>query len=139
MTATPLDAAAVTRRTVERAFADVPQSGFTERFTEALADDLVFTATGTSPVAGRYESKTEYQTNVLARLHERLATPIRARVEQVIVEGEWATVRFRSHGVQGVNGIDFSMEYCWLIRVVDGRITEITGFYDTKKMNDLFA
>lgn len=139
MTAAPLDAAAVTRRTVERAFAGVPHSGFTETFTDALADDVVFTATGTSPVAGRFEGKTEYQTNILARLHDRLATPIRARVEQVIIEGEWATVRFRSHDVQGVNGTDFSMEYCWLIRVVAGHITEIVGFYDTKKMNDLFA
>jgi hypothetical protein len=42
-------------------------------------------------------------------------------------------------GVHGVNGSDFSMQYCWLIRVVDGWITEIIGFYDSKKMNDLFA
>ncbi|WP_236795015.1 nuclear transport factor 2 family protein [Amycolatopsis sp. GM8] len=130
---------AETRRTVERVFADVAESGFAGTFVDALADDLVFTATGTSPIAGRYESKTEYQAKVLARLHERLATPIRARIEQTIVEGEWATVRFRSHDVRGTNGTDFSMQYCWVIRVVAGRITEITGFYDTKKMNDLFA
>jgi ketosteroid isomerase-like protein len=139
VTAAPPDVAAVTRRTVQRAFAGISQSGFTETFTDTLADDVVFTATGTSPVAGRYEGRTEYRTKVLARLHDRLAMPIRARVEQLIVEGEWATVRFRSHDVRGVNGTDFSMEYCWLIHVVDGRITEIRGFYDTKKMNDLFT
>ncbi|MFF4054016.1 nuclear transport factor 2 family protein [Streptomyces chartreusis] len=72
-------------------------------------------------------------------MHARLSTPIRAHIEEAIVEGEWATVRFRSHDVLGGNGNDFSMQYCWGVRVVAGRIVEITGFYDTKKMNDLFT
>ncbi|WP_274911089.1 nuclear transport factor 2 family protein [Streptomyces sp. WZ-12] len=128
-----------TRATLQDVFRTVSETGFGERFLDRLADDLVFTAAGTSPLAGRYTSKAEYSEKVLARLHERLATPIRPTVEQMLVDGEWAMVRFRSAGVHGHNGADFSMQYCWLIRVVDDRIVEITGFYDTKKMIDLFA
>lgn len=128
-----------TRATLERVFAHVSESGFGEDFAAALSDELVFTATGTSPLAGRYTSKAKYQEKVLGRLHERLATPLRPRIEQFLVDGEWATIRFRTEGVRGVNGADFSMQYCWLIRVVAGQITEIIGFYDSKKMLDLFA
>jgi ketosteroid isomerase-like protein len=128
-----------TRATVEDVFSSVSESGFGAGFVDRLADDLVFTVTGTSPLAGRYTGKAEYQEKVLARLHERLATPLRPMIEQVLVDGEWATVRFRTEGVRGHNGTDFSMEYCWLVRVVDDRITEITGFYDSRKMLDLFA
>ena len=128
-----------TRATLSDVFATVAESGFGATFLDRLAEDLVFTATGTSPLAGRYTSKAEYQEKVLARLHERLATPIRPTIEQLLVDGEWATVRFRSDGVHGHNGADFSMQYCWLIRVVDERIVEIIGFYDAKKMLDLFA
>jgi uncharacterized protein len=120
-------------------FSGVSEHGFGSAFLDALADDLVFTATGSSPLAGRYTSKAEYQDRVLERLHERLTTPLRPAIEQMLVDGEWATVRFRTEGVRGHNGADFSMQYCWLLRVVDGRIVEIVGFYDTKKMVDLFA
>jgi ketosteroid isomerase-like protein len=128
-----------TRETLDRVFRGVHERGFGEEFLAALSDDLRFTATGSSPLAGHYTSKTEYQTKVLARLHQRLATPIRPAIEQTLVDGEWACVRFRSEGVHGINGADFSMQYCWLLRVQDGSITEIVGFYDTKKMAELFA
>ncbi|WP_275559413.1 nuclear transport factor 2 family protein [Streptomyces sp. 5-6(2022)] len=128
-----------TKATLDDVFSSVSTSGFGTKFLDRLADDLVFTATGTSPLAGRYTGKAEYGEKVLAPLHQRLATPIRPTIEQMLVDGEWATVRFRTEGVRGKNGADFSMEYCWLIRVVDDRIVEIIGFYDTKKMLDLFA
>ncbi|GAA1931008.1 nuclear transport factor 2 family protein [Streptantibioticus ferralitis] len=128
-----------TRAALDDVFSSVSESGFGKKFLDRLAPDLVFTATGTSPLAGRYTSKAEYSEKVLARLHERLATPIRPAIEQMLVDGEWATVRFRSEGVRGHNGADFSMQYCWLIRVIGDRIVEIIGFYDTKKMIDLFA
>ncbi len=127
------------RATVHDAFSSVSRSGFGQEFLDRLADDLVFTVTGSSPLAGRYPGKAEYRERVLARLHDRLATPIRPEVEQILVDGEWATVRFRTHDVRGRNGTDFSMQYCWLVRVVDDRIVEVIGFYDTKKMIDLFA
>ena len=133
------DVAGSTRTTLERVFAAVPTSGFGAPFLAALDDDLVFTATGVSPLSGRYEGKKAYVDGVLARLHERLATPLRPTVEQLLVDGEWACVRFRTEGVRGRNGADFSMQYCWLLRVVAGRVTEIVGFYDTRKMADLFA
>ncbi|GAA1826781.1 nuclear transport factor 2 family protein [Pseudonocardia ailaonensis] len=128
-----------TRATVEDLFAEVSRTGFGAGFQDRLSDDLVFTVTGTSPLAGRYPSRAEYQEKVLARLHERVATPIRPTVEQVLVDGEWATVLFRTEGVRGHNGADFGMRYCWVLRVVDDLVVEITGFYDSTKMLDLFA
>ena len=130
---------AATRTLLDEVFAGVGDTGFGAAFLAALDDDVVFTATGSSPLAGRHEGKAEYRAKVLDPLHERLATPLAPVVEQTIIEGEWAAVRFRSEGVRGRNGADFSMTYCWLIKVVDGRIVEVVGFYDQKKMHDLFA
>jgi ketosteroid isomerase-like protein len=124
---------------LDEVFSSVSETGFGAGFIDRLADDLVFTATGDSPVAGRYTSKAQYQEKVLARLHERLATPLKPAIEQVLVDGEWATVRFRTEGVRGHNGADFSMQYCWVLRVVDSTIVEIIGFYDTAKMVALFS
>jgi len=120
-------------------FAAAEQSGFGEAFLDRLSDDVVFTATGTSPVAGKYHGKTEYREKVLSRLHDRLATPMRPHVDHMIIDGEWAAVRFHTENVVGVNGTDAGMQYCWVIRVTDDHITEVIGYYDTEKMVGLFA
>jgi ketosteroid isomerase-like protein len=120
-------------------FARVHETGLGEDFFAALAEDLSFTATGDSPLAGHYASKAEYQSRILDRLHERLVTSVRPTLEQMVIDGEWGVLRLRSEGVVGKNGADFSMQYTWWLHVVDGRITEIIGFYDTHKMHALFA
>lgn len=130
---------ASTRAFLHNLFASISHAGFGETFLEALAENVIWTATGDSPLGGRYESKSEYVTKVLQPLHDRLATPLKPEVEQMLVDGEWASVLFRSKNVRGHNGADFSMQYCWIIRVVDGSITEVVSFYDQKKMYDLFA
>jgi uncharacterized protein len=60
-------------------------------------------------------------------------------VQKILADGEWGCVNFRTEGVTGRNGADFSMQYCWLIKVDGDQIAEVIGFYDTKKMNDVFA
>lgn len=120
-------------------FGAVNKGGLSDRFVNALHEDLVWTATGTSPLSGVYRSKQDYLENVLKPLHARLATPVRPVVRRILVDGDWATVLLQTEGVKAVNGADFSMEYCWIMRVVDQRITEVIGFYDQKKMWDIFS
>ncbi|WP_319517739.1 hypothetical protein [uncultured Martelella sp.] len=38
----------------------------------------------------------------------------------------------------GKNGADFSMDYCWLMRIKDNFVKELWGYYDTGKMTRLF-
>lgn len=66
---------------------------------------------------------------------EGSVTPI---LERILADGEWGAVYFRTEGQKGKNGADFSMQYCWLMRVVDGKIVEVKGWYDQKKLWDLF-
>ena len=53
-------------------FADISQEGWSTKFNNALADDLVWIATGSSPVAGVYVGKQEYLEKIISRLDERL-------------------------------------------------------------------
>jgi len=129
-----------TRATLERIFSSLEESGFGQPFLDVLSDDLVWTATGSSPVAGRYEGKDVYIEQVSSRLHERLGdvslVPI---VEKILADGEWGCIKFRTEGVTARNGADFSMQYCWVVKVDGDLISEVIGHYDTKKMNDVFA
>ena len=108
-------------------------------FLDALADDLTWTATGSSPVSGTYHGKEEYAEKVYRPLDERLASWPRPVVERIIGEGEWATVMFHSEGGRGKNGVDYNMRYCWVMRVAQGKVREVIGFYDQTKVVELFS
>ena len=57
----------------------------------------------------------------------------------ILADGEWAVVQFRGVGGVGRNGADYTLEYCWVIRVVDDRVREVVGYYDQVKVAELFA
>jgi ketosteroid isomerase-like protein len=117
----------------------ISSAGFRESFTKALSDNAIWTATGTLPLAGRYEGKHQYVTKVRRPLHDRLESSPKPEVARMIVDGGWVAMQFRSSAARGLNGADFSMQYCWLMGLVDGRIMEVVGFCDQKKMCDLLA
>lgn len=121
-------------------FSRLAETGWTaEVFLGALAEDLVWTATGTSPISGTYRGRDAYVDGIFRRLDERLASWPRPRVERIVADGEWGVVEFSSAGGRGKNGIGYNMRYCWVIRVVDDRVVEVTGYYDTQTVTALFA
>jgi hypothetical protein len=73
---------------------------------------------------------------VLAKLHDRLLVRPTLVVDKIIVDGDMASVRFHLTGGRGKNGADFSMDNCWVFRLIDGAIAEIWGYYDTGKIID---
>lgn len=121
-------------------FDDLTASGWTsEVFLARLSDDVVWTATGTSPVSGEYHGLAAYTDGVYRKLDAVLESWPRPQVERIVAEGEWGVVEFSSTGGLGKNGVDYNMRYCWLMRVEGDRVTEVVGYYDTSKVEALFA
>ncbi|KAK5687219.1 hypothetical protein LTS10_001357 [Elasticomyces elasticus] len=134
-----MEATPTTYAFVERMFTVWASQGLGDAFLHYLSDDVIWTATGTSPLSGHYVGKRSYKENVLDRLHDKLDHSPRPEVERIIVQEDWATILFRTTGARGRNGTDFSMQYCWIVRVQDDKIREVVGFFDSKKMIDLFS
>jgi ketosteroid isomerase-like protein len=121
-------------------FGRLAETGWTaEVFLAALAENLTWTATGTSPISGTYRGRDAYIDGVYRRLDERLASWPRPHVERIIADGEWGMVEFSSTGGLGKNGTGYDMRYCWVIHVVDDRVVEVVGYYDTQKVTALFT
>ena len=134
-----------TRAFIESLFSAVALDNFGASFAAALSDNLVWTVTGSSPIAGRYETKAVYIKEVLTPLRAVLVSLPVPIVEHIVVDGYWVTVVWRSEGVKGKNGADYDMKYAWVMRVgeegEDGeelKIQEVVGFYDGQKVAAVF-
>ena len=106
-------------------------------FVAALAEDLVWTVTGTSPIAGTYHGRDQYVAGVLQPLGERLRAIPTLRVVRMLVDGDWACLHLEGRGA-GKRGENYDMDYCWWVQVADRRIRRVIGFYDTVKVAALF-
>ena len=105
---------------------------------DALAEDLGSTATGSSQVSGTFRGKQAYIEGIWRRLDERLERWLRAQVLRILADGEWATIDFHGIGGLGRNGTDYTLDYCWVMRVADGLVREVIGNYDQMKIAELF-
>src|SRR5260370_33130092 len=92
---------------IQDLFANITQEGWSTKFNDALADDLVWVATGSSPGAGTYEGKQVYLEKIMKRLGDRLLSWPEPGVENIVLAGE--TARGQLHGEGGVstNGASF--------------------------------
>ena len=140
MTSTSVAVTERTRRFLTDWFARLEASRFDGGvFLGALAEDLVWTATGSSPVSGTFRGKQSYIDHVWRPLDDHLTRWPRADVLRILADGEWAVVEFRGVGGIGRNGTDYSLHYCWIVRVVDDQVREVVGYYDQVKVNELFS
>jgi uncharacterized protein len=127
-----------TRTFVTNLFNSISQEGLGPKFVAALSDDVIWKATGSSPLSGVFRSKATYQNDVLGRLKGRLEYAPKPQVNRILADGDWAAVYFHSKGARSRQGLDFGMEYCWLLKVQREQIVEVVGFFDQHKVAQLF-
>jgi uncharacterized protein len=131
---------AETRAFVTELFASITgEEGGWRPLLDALADDLEWTVTGSTPISGTYRGKADYVTRCFCRLDERLARWPDATVEEIVVDGDVAVVFFTGTGGLGHNGTDYAMRYCWRMHVAAGRVDHVTGYIDGVVVNQLFS
>lgn len=133
------DTTKATRSFLNNLFADVTTAGWGLNFANALSDDLKWTATGSCPLSRTYNSKSDYLEHCLRPIQARMETSLTPIIEKLLVDGEWGVLHFRTENQKGKNGVDYSMSYCWIMRVAEGKIVEVTGFFDSNKVSHLFA
>jgi ketosteroid isomerase-like protein len=126
-----------TRALVTELFAAY-ERGDSEPLFERVADDVRWTVMGTHPLAGEYRSKAEFRAATYGRLHHVLDGPITCTVTRILADGEMAVVEWRGRATS-VDGRPFNNVYCWVLRVVEGRIIEVTAYVDSALVADLFA
>ena len=107
-------------------------------FFRLLAEDVTWTVTGSSPVAGIYTSRRAFVEGATRPLGACLASAIVPTVHQIIADGDTVAVHWTGQAT-AFDGRPYNNTYCWIMRIAGGRVIEGTAFLHSELVTDLFA
>lgn len=109
---------------------DETARGNTRALAEALGDDCRWTFPGNWSWAGTWAPKSAVLEHLLVPVMRQLGGTYRMTADLVLAAGDHVAVQARGHGVTS-RGDAYDQTYCFVFRLTDGRITEVTEHCDT--------
>ncbi|MDP3736857.1 MAG: nuclear transport factor 2 family protein [Hyphomonadaceae bacterium] len=100
-------------------------------YVEALADDAVWIARGANSWSGVYRGKTAILEDIFGRLREKLDGRNTCVPSRIHADGDFVIVEAKGQN-QLKDGQRYDNEYCFVIRMRDGKMIEITEYLDTE-------
>lgn len=119
-------------------FLEAGNRGEMDRCVALLADDIVWRNMGTNSLSGTYRGKAELGEKLLGPLFGRLKAGIHMEVHQLVAEGD-RVVAVMSGRAETLDGVSYNNQYCWLIKLRDGKMSEVTEFLDTALVQQVFG
>jgi ketosteroid isomerase-like protein/catechol 2,3-dioxygenase-like lactoylglutathione lyase family enzyme len=110
---------------------DALAQGDTRPFVDALAGDVRWEVTGTSRWSRTYDGKKAVMADFLGPIMEQFATRYRNSPRRMTAQDDRVVVECRGE-VTTKDGKPYNNEYCWVFRLENGRIKEVTEYMDTK-------
>lgn len=100
-------------------------------FVDSLADDICWTVTGTTRWSKTYRGKQAVLTELLGPLVSQFADQYTNTAHRFIAEGEYVVVECRGR-VTTKSGKQYNNTYCWVCRIAEGKLQELTEYMDTE-------
>ncbi|MGD2130031.1 MAG: nuclear transport factor 2 family protein [Lysobacterales bacterium] len=118
-------------------FYDAGNRGDMETCFGLIADDIVWTNVGTTSFSGRYEGKQNLMDKLLGPLFGGLKAGITMKVHRLVAEDDHVVAQ-TSGTAETLDGRPYNNSYCWIVRVRDGMIAEVTEYSDTAMISNTF-
>ena len=93
---------------------------------------------GTTSLSGTYRGKAELGEKLLGPLFGRLKAGIHMEIHHLVAEGD-QVVAVMSGQAETHEGVAYNNEYCWLVRVIESKMVEVTEFMDTGLVQRVFG
>ena len=104
--------------------------GETRPFGEAMADDFTWRMTGTTAWSGTYSGKAEVA-RMLSTLRQQGATRYKSTPSRILADDDHVVVETRGEVVTKA-GKPYNNTYCFVIRMRDDKMVELTEYFDTE-------
>ena len=108
------------------------------QFVAAMANDFRWVLEGSTSWSGVYQGKQAVRDQLLGPLFAQFATPYRNRAELVLADGHHVVVLCRGE-VETQAGERYDNSYCYVIRMVGGKMAELREYLDTALVDRVLA
>jgi uncharacterized protein len=100
-------------------------------FRDSMAEDFRWTLIGTTKWSGTYDGKRAVIDKLLRPLSAQFADQYINNAHRIIAEGDYVVVECRGQ-VTTTSGKPYHNSYCWVCRIADGKLRELTEYMDTE-------
>jgi ketosteroid isomerase-like protein len=129
--------AAENKQLINHAY-DALAKGDGRPFVDLLAEDVRWTIIGNTAWSGTWEGSRSVRTELLDSLFAQFESTYRAQADRVLAEGDWVVIE--SHGdVIAKSGKPYRNTYCYVCRMEDGKVRELTEYCDTELIAEALA
>ncbi len=118
------------KQIVQDIFAELAR-GESKLFVESMADDFRWILAGVTKWTQTFEGKQAVLTDLFALLSSTLAGPIITTAQRFIADGDYVAVEARGQSTTKA-GIPYNNKYCFIFRLADGKLREVTEYMDTE-------
>jgi ketosteroid isomerase-like protein len=122
--------AAENKRLMQRIFGGLAEGDGT-LFRDSLADDFCWHLTGTTKWSRSYRGRETVIKELLRPLMAQFADRYTNTAQRFIAEGDYVVVECRGR-VTTKTGQPYHNHYCWVCRLADGKLAELTEYMDTE-------
>jgi ketosteroid isomerase-like protein len=127
---------AATNKAIITSAMDALSRGETLPFADAMADDFVWRMIGTTAWSGEFIGKDDVRGRLMKNLFGQFATPYRNKAKRILADGDFVVVECNGE-VTTKSGKQYNNTYCYVIRMADGKMKELTEYMDTALVNDV--
>lgn len=112
--------------------------GNSEPLVASMAEDLRWTVAGTTEWSKTYEGKQAVLAELFGPLRARIAGRMRTIAMRYIAEGDFVVVEARGNNTTR-SGAPYNNTYCFVFRVADSQLKEVTEYMDTDLVKTALA
>jgi uncharacterized protein len=105
--------------------------GNSQPFFDLMADNFSWTVIGTTKYSGTYSGKEAVMTELMMPIGIQFATQYKNTAHRFIAEDDLVVVECRG-SVETKNGKSYNNTYCWVCRLADHKLIELTEYCDTE-------
>ncbi|HSE31592.1 MAG TPA: nuclear transport factor 2 family protein [Pyrinomonadaceae bacterium] len=129
--------AAVNKQLMQEIFAELAQ-GNSQALVNALDDDVTWHVTGTTRFSGTYRGKTSLLNDLVGPLFSQFEDQYTNVADRFIADDDYVVVECRGKATTK-SGRPYNNKYCFVFRIENGKIKDVTEYMDTQLVVTTFA
>jgi len=129
--------AAENKELIQKVFTEMSQ-GNAKPLLAILGKDICWTVIGTTKLSGTFRGKQEIYNRLLKPLGSQLQSNIKITVKSLMADGDQVVVEGSGKALTK-EGKTYNNTYCWVLKLAEGKVTEMTEYLDTELVIKTFG